>query len=53
MRGLIPYRQVPLQLEIDRAKHALDTCSKALDKFQVMLRACYVTAYCCHEPCSL
>ena len=37
MPGLIPYRQVPLQLEIDRAMHALQAYSRPIDKFQVTL----------------
>ncbi len=35
MHGLMPYRHVPLQLEIDRAYGALQTCSSAIDQYQV------------------
>ncbi len=37
MHGLVPYRHVPLQLEIDRAYGALQTCSRAIDQYQVSL----------------
>ncbi|DBB07785.1 TPA: hypothetical protein ACH3X3_009203 [Trebouxia sp. C0006] len=36
MHGLVPYRHVPLQLEIDRAYGALQTCSRAIDQYQAL-----------------
>ena len=35
MHGLMPYRHVPLQVEIDRANGALQTCNSAIDQYQV------------------
>ena len=37
MHGLMPYRHVPLQLEIDRANGALQICCSAIDQYQVKL----------------
>ncbi|KAA6421917.1 MAG: NAD-dependent malic enzyme, partial [Trebouxia sp. A1-2] len=36
MHGLMPHRHVPLQLEIDRAYGALETCSSAIDQYQAL-----------------
>ena len=39
MHGLMPYRHVPLQVEIDRANGALQTCNSAIDQYQVNLHS--------------
>ena len=39
MHGLLPYRHVSLQVEIDRAHGALQACDSALQQYQVTLCA--------------
>ena len=38
MHGLMPYRHVPLQVEIDRADGALQACSTPLEQYKVLCR---------------
>ncbi|KAL3154463.1 hypothetical protein ABBQ32_013928 [Trebouxia sp. C0010 RCD-2024] len=36
MHGLMPHRHVPLQVEIDRAKGALESCDSPLEKYKAL-----------------
>lgn len=45
MHGLMPYRHVPLQVEIDRANGALETCSSPIDQYQVSQVFRHLTAF--------